>query len=100
MRLHEQTCDVWWARREHYRPALLELLDAPERTRRAAFVQEADRQRFVLGCAIAKTILGAHLGVAPHEVELDRTCGECGRPHGKVRDARSDQPMEMSVTHS
>jgi 4'-phosphopantetheinyl transferase len=71
-----------------------------ERARYRALAQEADRQRFVLGCVITRTVLGHHFGMAPGDVPLDRTCRDCGRPHGKVRDARGSPPVEMSVSHS
>jgi 4'-phosphopantetheinyl transferase len=44
--------------------------------------------------------LGRHLGVPPDRVPLDRTCPDCGRPHGRPRLAGAAGGPELSVSHS
>lgn len=90
-------CEVWWARRASY-PAALDWLDADERARRDAYVREPDRERFTVGCLITRAVLGRWLAIAPARVQLDRSCGECGRAHGKVREMTGS--VELSVTHA
>lgn len=94
----EGTAAVWWARRQDASPRLAGLLDPAERERWAAFRRDADRDRFLVGCGLAKTVIAARTGRRPGEVSLDRTCRRCGRPHGKpsVRDGGP----ELSVAHS
>ncbi|MFF0270214.1 4'-phosphopantetheinyl transferase family protein [Kribbella sp. NPDC004536] len=45
---------------------------------------------------IVRRVLAARLLLPAANVLLDRTCTECGKPHGKVRAAG----VELSVTHS
>jgi 4'-phosphopantetheinyl transferase len=92
------TADVWWARRADASPRLAGLLDPVERERWAGYRRDADRDRFIVGCALAKTVIGASTGQEPAEVLFDRTCPECGRPHGKP--ALRTGALEFSVAHS
>jgi 4'-phosphopantetheinyl transferase len=96
------TAHVWWARRQDAAPAMERLLDEAERGRLAAYRRAEDRERFLAGCALAKTALGTYLGLEPDAVSLDRTCPRCGRPHGKPRHADGDASraaLELSVSH-
>jgi 4'-phosphopantetheinyl transferase len=92
------TADVWWARRQDASARHAVLLDETERRRWAASRLEADRERFLAGCALAKTVLARYTGGHPADVRFDRTCGQCGEPHGKPVQAGGD--VEHSVAHS
>ena len=81
----EGTGEVWWARRQDASPRLAGLLDRAERERWAAYRRDADRERFLVGCGLA-------------EVSFDRTCRQCGQPHGKP--AVQHGGLEFSVAHS
>ncbi len=94
----EGTADVWWARRADASPRLAGLLDPVERERWAGYRHDADRDRFVVGCALAKTVIAACTGTRQADVSFDRTCPECGRPHGKP--ALRTGALEFSVAHS
>lgn len=98
--LRDGVCQVWWARRVPLRRRFVELLDDVERGRMSALREAADRERFVLGCVVTRSVLGAHVGSAPADVALDRTCPECGAPHGKVRLDVEDDPTQLSISHS
>jgi 4'-phosphopantetheinyl transferase len=76
------------------------LLSPVERTRAAAYQKSADRVRFQLGVAISRLALARELGCTPAEIELDRACPDCARPHGKVRLVGPRSGWELSVTHS
>lgn len=91
--------DIWWARTEHFEPALIRVLDAVERSRAGRYRRREDRARFVLGAAVARIGAALRLGVPLLSVELDRRCLKCGRPHGKVVVA-SHPWLRMSVSHS
>ena len=93
-----RTAHVWWARRQDASPRLAGLLDQAERQRWAAYRRDADRQRFLVGCALAKTVIAAAAGQRPSQVSFDRACPQCGQPHGKpvVRGGG----LEHSVAHS
>jgi 4'-phosphopantetheinyl transferase len=91
--------DVWWARLAEVRPAHDALLDPVERRRRDGYRRTADRDRFTLGVAVSRTVLGATLGIAPAAVPLDRSCPRCGEPHGRPRLAGVTGPA-ISVSHS
>jgi 4'-phosphopantetheinyl transferase len=94
----EGTAEVWWARRQDASARLSGLLDRVERGRWAAYRRDADRERFLVGCGLAKTVIAARTGQQPAEVSFDRTCRQCGKPHGKPAIRRSG--LEFSVAHS
>ena len=81
--LPDGTADVWWARRADASDRLAGLLDEAERRRWAAFRRPEDRERFLVGCALAKAALARYTGRRPADVRFDRTCANCGQPHGK-----------------
>ena len=92
------TVHVWWARRLDAADRHAGLLDDTEQQRWAAYRRDADRQRFLVGCALAKTVLAGYAGLRPADVRFDRTCAQCGRPHGKP--VIKGSPLSHSVTHS
>jgi 4'-phosphopantetheinyl transferase len=94
----DETADVWWARRQDASDRLAGLLDETERRRWAAYRRQEDRERFLAGCALAKTVLARYTGQRPADVRFDRTCGQCGEPHGKPVIEGGD--VEHSVAHS
>jgi 4'-phosphopantetheinyl transferase len=97
--LDSGTAHVWWARRQDAAPRLAGLLDQAEQRRWAAYRSEADRDRFLVGCALAKTVIAASTGQQPADVSFDRRCRRCGQPHGKpVISGGGD--LEHSVAHS
>jgi 4'-phosphopantetheinyl transferase len=81
--LPDGTAEVWWARRQDASDKLAGLLDETERRRWAAYRRDEDRQRFLTGCALAKTALARYTGQRPADVRFDRACSQCGEPHGK-----------------
>jgi 4'-phosphopantetheinyl transferase len=95
--LADGIAEVWWARRQDASPRLTGLLDEVERNRWEAYRREADRERFLVGCALAKTVIAGYTGRRPPDVRFDRTCRRCGRAHGKPV---ADGGLEHSVTHS
>ncbi len=96
------TADVWWARRQDASDRLAGLLDGTERRRWAAYRRPQDRERFLTGCALAKAVLARYTGQRPADVRFDRTCGQCGEPHGKpvIEGGGVEGGIEHSVAHS
>jgi 4'-phosphopantetheinyl transferase len=94
----EGTAVVWWARRRDASPRLEGVLDLAERERWAGYRRDADRERFLVGCGLAKTVIAACTGLRPAQVRFDRACRQCGKPHGKP--VHRDGDLEFSVTHS
>ncbi len=93
----EGAAEVWWARRKDATAGLTGLLDDGERRRWERYRLDEDRDRFLVGCALIRTVVARHTGQRPAEVVLDRTCGRCGAPHG--RPVVGGGPA-VSVTHS
>ncbi|MGH8905793.1 MAG: 4'-phosphopantetheinyl transferase family protein [Egibacteraceae bacterium] len=98
--IDEGGCQVWWAS-----PLMSDLwhqrlLDPVERGRRERLRRAADRDRFTVAVALTRRVLGAHLGVAPPAVRIDRTCPRCQEPHGKPRLTDSPAAFEFSISHS
>ena len=96
--LPDGTADVWWARRTDAADRLAGLLDETERRRWAAYRRPEDRERFLVGCALAKAALARYTGRRPADVRFDRTCATCGQPHGKP--VLADGGPGHSVAHS
>jgi 4'-phosphopantetheinyl transferase len=92
------TAEVWWARRSDAAARFERVLDDAERERLRAYHRDEDRERFLVGCALAKTAVSGYTGEPAETVRLDRTCDACGKPHGKPRLPGSG--LELSVTHS
>ncbi|HEY6294176.1 MAG TPA: 4'-phosphopantetheinyl transferase superfamily protein [Streptosporangiaceae bacterium] len=96
-KLAEGTALLWWARVGDASGDQVALLDEAERARLAAYRRAADRDRFLVGCALAKTVIAACTGSRPESVSFDRACARCGLPHGKPVVAGGPQ---FSVAHS
>jgi 4'-phosphopantetheinyl transferase len=88
--------DVWWGRIGQVRDEFAADLDPVERQRLAAYLRDDDKARFLLGCTIVRRLLAARLSLPAASIRLDRSCPDCGKPHGKVR----ADGAELSVTHS
>jgi 4'-phosphopantetheinyl transferase len=97
-------CQVYWARPAVETPRLLGLLDEVERSRHDTYHRAADRARFLTGRTVTKSIVAAALGIPVHTVELDSTCVDCGKSHGKpkvVAPQGFDGTLpELSISHS
>ncbi|GAA1156407.1 4'-phosphopantetheinyl transferase superfamily protein [Kribbella jejuensis] len=87
---------VWWAGVDQARDEFVDDLDEVERGRLAAYVREVDKARFLLGVTMVRRVLAARFSLPAAKVRLDRSCPDCGKPHGKVRAVG----VELSVTHS
>ena len=93
--------EVWWSTLVAAERDLLALLDATERARVESLERPADQGRSVVAAALLRVAVGERLGVPPREVLIDRTCAECGEPHGRPRVlGPGDAPPEVSVSHS
>jgi 4'-phosphopantetheinyl transferase len=103
MELKVEPVTVWWASlgrwaaRDAARAGLAELLDPAERTRRARYLRDADRDRFTLGVAITRVVAGRRSGLAPEQVPITRRCRDCDEPHGPPAIAGGPH---LSVSHS
>lgn len=72
--------DVWWADLRQADLSLADALPAAERARVTEPEQAADRGRRLVAAALLQRAV-AREGDGP--VEVDRTCEECGRQHGR-----------------
>lgn len=95
------TLEVWWSSLAAADRGLLSMLDVGERARVESLERSADRGRSLISAAMLRAAVAAHLGIAPHEVVVDRTCAECGGPHGAPRIVSDGTPVpSVSVSHS
>ncbi|MFC8796657.1 4'-phosphopantetheinyl transferase family protein [Promicromonospora sp. NPDC057138] len=93
--------DVWWSSLAAADRDLLAMLDAGERARVESLERPADRGRSLISAAMLRAAVAAHLGIAPADVVVDRTCAECGGPHGAPRIVSDGTPVpSVSVSHS
>jgi 4'-phosphopantetheinyl transferase len=93
------SCDLWWARRTDSREGLKGLLDDAEAVRFRSFVRQADRERFLVGCALAKLVLSRYLtDQSARDIRFVRRCSHCGGHHGKPHLQTRDP--EFSISHS
>lgn len=77
--------EVWWSSLTAADGDALALLDATERSRLEQLDLSADRARSLVGAALLRVAVAARLEVDPVDVVVDRTCVDCGRPHGAPR---------------
>ncbi|GAA0908947.1 hypothetical protein GCM10009549_16640 [Streptomyces thermoalcalitolerans] len=94
---------VWLVRAETFRTVVARLapvvLDSSEKERAAAFRRARDRDTYLAGHVGLRLLLGAHLGVPPADVPLERLpCPMCGGPHGRPV-VRGDA-VHFSLSHS
>ena len=74
------------------------LLDEKEQSRARRYRFPADRARFVLGAVLLRAAAAPALGVPAASIAVDRSCDECGGPHGRPRVIGAD--VHVSVSHS
>ena len=93
--------EVWWSSLVAADHRLMDVLDPVERGRLAAMERPADRGRSLVGFALLRAAVARHLDVEPADVVVDRTCDDCGQPHGRPRVVGpGDARPWVSVSHS
>lgn len=90
--------DVRWAARDDADGRWVAVLDDVERARLFAYRRQADRDRFLVAAALVRTVAAGRFAVAPRDVVVDRTCTECGGPHG--RPIIGNGELTVSVSHA
>jgi 4'-phosphopantetheinyl transferase len=91
-------CEVWWGEVAACSAWHDALLSPAERERRDRYAFEADRARFTVAAALLRLVGGQMLGVTPEQVQIDRKCRTCGKPHGKP--SLGLGAPQVSVSHS
>jgi len=92
---------VWWCSLTAAEHAVLDLLDPVEQARIEPIERPADRARSLLGAALLRVAVADRWGIAPVEVVVDRTCDECGGPHGAPQIVGPGPAgLRVSVSHS
>jgi 4'-phosphopantetheinyl transferase len=100
--LIEGRCELWIASirafTEH-QTALHGVLSPEER----AHVQRVREGQAIarLSRGLLRLVLARHLELAPADVQIDRRCPDCGRPHGRprLRPDSSAEAIAFSVSH-
>ncbi|PWJ63277.1 4'-phosphopantetheinyl transferase [Rathayibacter iranicus NCPPB 2253 = VKM Ac-1602] len=75
-----------------------DLLSVQELERSERFACEDDRARFQTGAALVRLMSSSVSGIPPAQLIVDRTCPDCGQPHGRPR-LPMDLGLSLSVTH-
>jgi len=95
---------VWWVATSvaPEDDALLPLLDAPERTRWESYHEPRAARMFLVGAALVRCLAASMLGSSPGDVAVDRTCRDCGKPHGRpvLTEPATGHGLQVSVSHS
>lgn len=95
------SCRVWWTHAKQVQlRELTPLLDAHELTSLNQYQLPERREQFAIRAALARAALAMVLDCAAGQIVLDRTCIECGQPHGRPRLASPVGTAQVSVTHS
>ncbi|MFA5921348.1 MAG: 4'-phosphopantetheinyl transferase superfamily protein [Methylococcaceae bacterium] len=71
-------------------------LSTDERKRAESFVQERDRNRYIIARGILRELLGHYLGMAPEQVCL--SYGAYGKPH--LADSLTGSGLEFNLSHA
>ncbi|GAA0400534.1 4'-phosphopantetheinyl transferase superfamily protein [Microbispora corallina] len=94
-------CRVWWADPwQQTVETLTSVLSEPELDRAARFHREQDRRRFLTGSWLLRTVAATQLGTSPEDVQIERRCPDCPKPHGKPYVRTGGVPLHVSVSHS
>lgn len=83
------TVHLWYASLDHLRPALnryADLLDPVEQDRMHRFRFDVDRERFILGHGLLRTLLGRYLERDPSLIRMAR--GPFGKPYLERKELR------------
>lgn len=96
--------EVWWASVEAVPAATVdawaERLDEPTRAAAGRLLRPADRARSVLAHALARSVVGARIGVPPASLTLTRHCAACQEDgHGKPAFVGAGMPA-ISLSHA
>lgn len=92
------TCLVVTADLASLTPTGTRLLDDRETVRLHDIVRPKDQDRFVAGASLLRLVVSRVVGVAAADVEVDRTCRDCGEWHGRPEVSWSG--LHISVSHS
>jgi 4'-phosphopantetheinyl transferase len=104
VQLLEGACEIWVARisefSEHH--AALDDLLTPDERAHVQRIREG-RATAALSRVLLRLVLARYLAIPPAEIEIDRSCPDCGRPHGRPRLRKrpemSADVIEFSVSH-
>ena len=57
---------------------------------------------FAVGAALVRCLAASVLGSSPGDVAVDRTCPDCGKPHGRpvLTEPSTGHGLQVSVSHS
>lgn len=103
---------VWWAHISSANDRLVRLLNEEELARNTRFRLQTDRDRHLLGRALARTALAERTGVPAPEVAFELRCRSCEdkartgadggdpSPHGKPVPVGPATGWEISISHS
>jgi 4'-phosphopantetheinyl transferase len=91
--------EVWWAVPRRPGVDVLALLTGLDRGRLTRLRRPADQARFATGRVLARTVLGARLGLPPDAVPLATRPGP-GRPAGTGRLVVPGHGVSVSVAHA
>lgn len=95
-----RTCHLWWAHIKDAHPSLLNLISDEEKERMISFREQDDRRRALISYAVLRLLLSLYLQVPPRTLQIDRTCNQCGKPHGIPRLIEPSSDLQFSVSHS
>lgn len=91
-------CEVHLARLRCLQSHHSALLDEREARRRAQFRFDADRDRYTLATVLLRALVAQRTNVSFAAATIDRTCDQCGEPHGRPRLAHPG--LEASISHA
>ncbi|MCC7042939.1 MAG: 4'-phosphopantetheinyl transferase superfamily protein [Acidobacteria bacterium] len=94
VRVWHATVDQFVGRNHDARTRALAMLRPAEHERYTRFRHDADRQMFLIGRVMARTIVGDALGIAPHDWPWRE--GRRGRPEVDLADC----PVSFNLAHS
>lgn len=97
--LGNQDVHVWRAALDaptEYVQQMVKILSADEQQRANRFYFDRDRQRFIIGRGLLRTILGRYLGLEPSRVQF------CYEPRGKpvLADIDNKDRLRFNLSHS
>jgi 4'-phosphopantetheinyl transferase len=92
------SCTVWWLEPGTSAEPYWPWLDQVERDRAATYRTAEDQARSAAAAALLRRVAGVTANVEPADIQVDRDCTDCGRPHGRPR--LPGLGLHASVSHA
>ncbi|MDQ0176610.1 4'-phosphopantetheinyl transferase family protein [Bacillus chungangensis] len=100
-KIQPETCHIWYADVTDEHDLFRHLISSEENERYVSFRRSKDRDRALVSYSLVRLVLAHYTDLQPYELNIIRTCPQCGKSHGKPRLVmHPDDHLQFNVSHS